>query len=84
MQTKTINQQTELITQNMFSVQTFSSMTEKRLDALKAVICKIVQTTWLDIKRIDNQTVSVILETTDNVDDVSDTIADIIQKGSMI
>lgn len=77
------NQSTELITQNMFTVQTFSSMTENQLHKLTVTIGKRIKTTWLDIKRVDNQTVSVILETTENVDTISTIIANSIQNESL-
>lgn len=66
-------------TQNMFEVQTPYPLTDSILEQLYADISKRVSTTWLDMVISDTYVVNIMLETTDNVDEVSHAIATIIQ-----
>lgn len=74
--------QPELIAQNMFEVYTEKELTPQVVKQLKQKISTLVNTSWIDISLVDFHTVNILLETTDDVDDVSSTIATIIQKGT--
>ena len=71
-------------TQNMFEVQTPYPLTDSILGQLRADVLKRVSTTWLDMVISDTYVVNIMLETTDNVDEVSHTIATIIQNFSEV
>lgn len=65
--------------QNMFEVNTPYKITGQALNDLHHIITEQVDLTWLDMVRSDDYTVNIILETTQDVDTVSDTIATLIQ-----
>lgn len=65
--------------QNMFEVKTEHTVTKRTLHRLQQMITSRVKLSWLDMVLSDKHTVNILLETTDNVDDVSHTIATIIQ-----
>ena len=71
-------------TQNMFEVQTPYPLTDYILGRLYADISNRVSTTWLDMVISDTYVVNILLETTDNVDEVSNAIATIIQNFSEV
>lgn len=71
-------------TQNMFEVQTPYPLTDSILGQLRADVLKRVSTTWLDMVISDTYVVNIMLEATDNVDEVSHTIATIIQNFSEV
>lgn len=66
-------------TQNMFEVQTPYPLTDSILRQLYTDISKQVNTTWLDMAISDTYVVNIMLETTNNVEEVSHAIATIIQ-----
>lgn len=71
-------------TQNMFEVQTPYPLTDSILGQLCADLLKRVSTAWLDMVISDTYVVNIMLETTDNVDEVSHAIATIIQNFSKV
>lgn len=66
-------------TQNMFEVKTNDKVTDRILHDLHHKINAQVELSWLDMVRSGNYTVNILLETTQDVDVVSDTIATLIQ-----
>ena len=74
----------QAVTQNMFEVQTPYPLTNSILVQLRADVLKRASTTWLDMVISDTYVVNIMLETTDNVDEVSHTIATIIQNFSYV
>lgn len=71
-------------TQNMFEVQTPYPLTDSIISQLYTDISKQVSTTWLDMVISDTYVVNILLETADDVDEVSHTIATIIQNFSEV
>lgn len=65
--------------QNMFEVRTKQPITDQTLLHLYNTILSQVTLSWLDMVLSDPYTVNIILETTQDVDDVSHTIATLIQ-----
>ena len=74
----------QAVTQNMFEVQTPYPLTDSILGQLRADVLKRASTTWLDMVISDTYVVNIMLETTDNVDEVSHAIATIIQNFSEV
>jgi len=83
MRTFSNSQQFELVTHRTFNVKTTHELTDAYLTAVKQTICKTLCATWIDLKPLDNVTVRVNIETTDNLTNVSETITTLIQKGTM-
>lgn len=71
-----------IATQNMFEVKTTNTIKTATLQHLTQLILSRVNVSWLDMVLSDAHTVNILLETTDNVDTVSNTIADIIDRHS--
>lgn len=83
MYTLSNNQQFELVSHRTFTVKTKQELTESYLVAIKNTICQTLRTTWIDLKPLDNVTLRVNIETTDNIDNLSATITTLIQKGTI-
>jgi len=75
-----LNQTTAV--QNMFEVETTHTLTRHTLHQLQQIITKRVNTSWLDMVLSNKHTVNILLETTDDVDRVSHTIAMLIQNSA--
>lgn len=73
----------ELISHHTFEVDAKKPLTETYLDTIKNSICQTLGGTWIDLKLLDDVTVRVNIETTDNTDNMSAIIAGMIQKGTI-
>lgn len=77
------NKPFELISHRTFDVKAPHEITDLYLTAINQTICQRLTTSWITIKPLDNVTIRVTIETTDNLTNVSETITTLIQKGTM-